>query len=341
MNIKLEKLRYIKVVRQNLPKQYEDWLASLTGPVVFDVEGKIKHKWRVVSVLVHGNEPSGFIAVHRWLLSLDTPYTNVRFIVSSVEAAKQQPLFSTRFVDGVTDLNRSFNSKDTSCEVQTRAASIKQAIAEVKPEAVVDMHNTSGSSPAFCVTTRIDMAVQALASFFCQTVMYTRLKLGSLMEQDFDCPIVTLECGGAKDQIAHEMAYQGLHEFLAVEDIFSGHHLKLVDIVEHPLRLEFNHDYSLIFAEHKDESKDVTLVSDIEQHNMGTTRADCFIGWSNTGIEAFTVRNEQGDVQSSHLLYCEEGKLYTVHPMRIFMATSNLEIAKKDCLFYGFCVDEA
>ncbi|MER2490515.1 succinylglutamate desuccinylase/aspartoacylase domain-containing protein [Catenovulum sediminis] len=339
MAIKLAKIHYVHIDRTQLPDDPEQWLVSLQSGVVIDVEGQDTNRTRVVSVLVHGNEPSGFYAVHRWLKGNETPICNVRFIISAVEAAQQPPYFTTRYLNDIHDLNRCFSLKVEDQAVKLRAASILQAISEVHPEAVIDMHNTSGSSPAFCVTTRIEMPYQALASFFCQSVIYTRLQLGSLMEQDFGCPIVTVECGGSQDQLAHEMAYQGLHEFLQAENLFAGHHYKLVDIIEHPLRLEIDKNIKLVFAEHKDESADVTLVSDIEQHNMGKTRADCFLGWSKLGIEPFTVRNEAGEVQSDNILYCQDGKLYTAHSLRIFMATSNRRIAQNDCLFYAFCTE--
>lgn len=339
MAITLKKLRYTHAENLHLPTDATEWLNSLQGPCVIDMQGHISNRTRVVSVLVHGNEPSGFIAVHRFLQSKITPMTNVRFIICSVEAAQQPPVFTNRYVDDVHDLNRCFNLDKTDAAVNQRAGSILQAINEVKPEAVIDMHNTSGSSPSFCVATRIDMQVQALASFFCQTMMYTRLSLGSLMEQNFNCPVVTIECGGSKDQQAHEMAYQGVHEFLMADNLFGGHHYMLVDIVEHPLRLELDPKTKLSFADKNDPDADVTLVSDIEQHNMGVTRADCLIGWSNVGCAPFTVRNEAGDVQSDSIIYCKDGQILTRHKLRIFMATTNHRIALNDCLFYAFCED--
>lgn len=338
MAIQLNKLRYISIEADSISSEPEAWLSQLNSAVVIDIKGQHCHKTRVISTLIHGNEPSSFYALHRWLKAGHQPYCNVRFIIASVEAARQEPEFTCRYVDGKADLNRLFAITEAqlvnSDEAQIRAASIKQAILEVKPEAVIDMHNTSSSSPAFSVATKIDMQAQALASFFCQTMIYTRLTLGALMEQNFNCPIVTIECGGSRDQQAHEMAYQGLTEFLAAEDIFSGHHLKLVDIIEHPLRLEIGAEYSLLFAQHQHQDVDITLVADIEQHNMGITRADCFIGWSKVGVSAFNVKNEAGQEQTSPLLYCKNGELFTAQPLRIFMATNNVTIAKQDCLFY-------
>ena len=46
------------------------------------------------------------------------------------------------------DLNRCF-SYPSQAPVYQRARAIRQAIAEVEPECVVDLHNTSGSGPAF------------------------------------------------------------------------------------------------------------------------------------------------------------------------------------------------
>lgn len=335
-SIPLNKLRYCHLNDAVLPEDPVDWLLSLKGPMVIDQNGRDTSCCRVVVTLVHGNEPSGFIAVHRWLTGHLQPATNVRFILCSVEAAQQSPFFSIRFVDNKADLNRCFGLATESLAVTHRAQNILTAIGYVKPEAVIDMHNTSGASPAFCVATHKGLEQQALASFFCDSLFYTRLKLGSLMEQDFGCPVVTIECGGSEQQISHQLAYQGLSEFLQAHSVFEGRHFELGQILEHPLRIELAPGISVTYASQADPAYDLTLVSDIEQHNMGVSRADSLLGWGREQKDLFCIKNEAGQTIESDVLYLKDGAIYTRYPLRIFMATSNARIAQHDCLMYVF-----
>ena len=50
------------------------------------------------------------------------------------------------------------------------------------PEAVIDLHNTSGSGPSFGVCTHMDRQHDALVSLFTQRLIVSNLGLGALME---------------------------------------------------------------------------------------------------------------------------------------------------------------
>ena len=51
--------------------------------------------------------------------------------------------------------------------------------------------------------------------------MITDLRLGSLMEQDFGCPVVTIEAGGSLDETSEVVAQEGVARFFLQEDLFS------------------------------------------------------------------------------------------------------------------------
>ena len=55
----------------DLHADYQQFLLSLTGPTVIDISGTIKNKYRVIITLLQGDEPSGLIAIHRWLTERD------------------------------------------------------------------------------------------------------------------------------------------------------------------------------------------------------------------------------------------------------------------------------
>ena len=56
------------------------FLQQLDGLSIFDIKGVDQSRNRVITTLIHGNEPSGFIASHWWLRNDKIPATNIRII---------------------------------------------------------------------------------------------------------------------------------------------------------------------------------------------------------------------------------------------------------------------
>ena len=103
MDIDFTEITYLKdPIQSELQADFTQFLLSLTGPTVIDISGKNPSKSRVITTLLHGNEPSGLIAMHRWLTQegeIPTPEVNLRFIICSVEAASTGSLFTHRFLE--------------------------------------------------------------------------------------------------------------------------------------------------------------------------------------------------------------------------------------------------
>ncbi|WP_448565297.1 hypothetical protein [Thalassotalea ganghwensis] len=320
-----------------LKADYQQFLLSLSTMTVIDVTGKETNKWRVIATLLHGNEPSGLIALHRWLTNKDSfsiPQTNIRFIICSVEAASKFPLFSHRYLPDGLDINRCFNN-DSNQGYFLRANIIKKLIREVSPELVIDMHNTSGSSPAFAVSPVITPEILALSAFFCKTIILSGIQLGALMEQNFGCPIVTIECGGAQDEQAHEAAFQGICQLLECEDIHRCHPKPILDIVYQPLRLKIKPNVDLWFVAHDEGETGVSLLKNIEQFNFGNIYKDQMLGWlDDKGLANLTLRNANNEDVINEFFTLRDNQLICRKDMKIFMATTKKEIATNDCLFY-------
>ena len=92
-----------------------------------------------------------FADLRNLLLVESVPETNLVIIIASVEAAKSPPLFSHRQRPGYRDQNRCFHPPFNDREGQI-ASAILETLAITKPEALIDIHNTSGSGPSFAVT---------------------------------------------------------------------------------------------------------------------------------------------------------------------------------------------
>jgi len=316
-----------------------EFLESLRCPVIIDIPGIDSSRTRVFTTLIHGNEPSGLIAVHQWLLELESarkrPHTNIRIIIPSVLAALNPPIFHARYLDGSKDLNRCFGSQQIDDQQYLLANQIEAAIREVNPETIIDIHNTSGSSPAFCVSVKAGVLEKNLAAFFCNQLIHTEIRLGAVMELDFDCPIVTIECGGCDDLVSVKRAHHGIKQMAEVDDLKIELENESVDVCRHPIRVQINPQFTLAYSDNELQNINLVLVADNERRNFGTTHKGTFLGWiKGTCRETLTALNPIGINVCEELFDVRQGKLYTAKDLNFFMATDRADIAVGDCLFY-------
>ncbi|MFT5756947.1 MAG: hypothetical protein ACI9LM_001672 [Alteromonadaceae bacterium] len=338
MDIDFSEIIYLKDPEAlTLKADYQQFLLSLMAPTVIDVSGKDNKRCRVFITLLHGNEPSGLMAIHRWLTAnpqRSKPATNIRFIFCSIEAASLSPFFSKRYLDGHKDINRCFGTIHDHSDYQ-RANLLEKAIKEVSPEAIIDLHNTSGSSPAYASGSIITASVLSLASSFCRTMLLSDFKVNSLMEQKFDCPFVTIECGDSRDQQSHEIAYQGIKHICSCENISNFHQEKQLEIIYEPLRLQLKKDVLLSYSDHDEGSLGVTLKNNIEQYNFGGAAQGQMLGWLDSHLlDNLQLLNSQHENVVDSYFSVRGNQLVCAMNLRIFMATASENIAKMDYLFY-------
>jgi hypothetical protein len=205
----------------------------------------------------------------------------------------------------------------------------------VTPEIVVDLHNCAGSGPAFAVAPIITLETISITSYFCQTIILSGLQLGTLMEQKFDCPMITVKCGGSTDEQSHHVAYEGLKQLTLNEESKNFQQNRSVDIIYNPLRLVLQPNTGLSYDDHDEGFTGVCIKSNIEQLNYGISRKDQMLGWvDDKGLNNFELINEHGNNVISDYFYCKKNIFRCGVDLRIFMATDNKNIALSDCLFY-------
>jgi len=316
----------------------EQFLTSLDAPSIIDIQGKNNQQWRVITTLLHGNEPSGFIATHKLLTEIAenkfTPNTNIRIIICSVEAAQLSPLFNHRYLPDGSDINRCFAGNQTAPYYQ-RAALIKQAIEEVAPEAIIDLHNTSGSGPAFGVSTSSNKEALALTSLFCDTLIISHIHIGALMELSFSGQIITIECGGCNDQHAHNIAFKGIKKFTSLNNLAHPPNIHPIHVIFKPLRLRLKKGTHLNYAKTNTKASGVILKSSIEKRNYGITHKGDSLGWvNNYEPDFFLLIDEHENNVFNDFLTVKKNKLIATIDLKIFMATKVAQIALNDCLFY-------
>ncbi|WP_181898357.1 succinylglutamate desuccinylase/aspartoacylase domain-containing protein [Alteromonas aestuariivivens] len=334
VNTFLEQPRHIKF-KPGQPVEPDPlrFLHQLEGFTVVDISGRDTGRWRVITTLIHGNEPSGFLALHRWLKTGCVPSTNVRLIFCNVEGALAEPLFSQRFVNDDADLNRYFDTADERNPVARRAGQIKELITKLAPEWCLDMHNTSGSSPSFAVSVHQRHSVHQLAAYFTRHLIVTDTRVGALMELAVEFPVVTIECGGAHQEHAHQLAFDGISRLLDENALAEVSNADLY-VYRNPYRVELQREYSADFENFQLITADFTLRRDVESLNSGAVTAGEFIGWFSGAGMPFRVNDANGNDRSGQLFYREGNRVFCNVSMQIFMATTNREIATRDCLFY-------
>ncbi len=140
--------------RQDLPRGEIDFLRSLARPTLISVPGADTTRTRVVTTLLHGNEPSGLRAIHRWLLAGGRPATSVLLLIACVDTALSEPHFSHRQLPQRRDFNRCFRPPWREAE-GALAEEVLSTIRAAEPECLVDLHNNTGHNPAYGVAVRI------------------------------------------------------------------------------------------------------------------------------------------------------------------------------------------
>ena len=319
----------------------EEFLEELGGPACLFLDGEDSGRTRGFVTLLHGNEPSGAMALFNWLKSGRRPAVNVVCIVASVNTALTSPRFSHRMLPGDRDLNRCFRPPFDG-EQGALAEEILEILRMHRPEAVVDMHNTSGSGPAFGVCTYMDHQHDALVSLFTQRLIISNLGLGALMEiSEHSYPTVTVEVGGRMDEEAHALAREGLERyFMAPQVLAKGETDWGLELLRDPIRLELNEDVRLTYAEQPCAAHDITLRPDIEHLNFGVVPMDMPLGWARGDIRRlFTAQDAGGRCAVSRLVRIQGEELYPAMNLKLFMITTNAAIATTDCLFYAVAAD--
>ena len=315
----------------------QEFLNQLTTPTHVKISGRDSSRCRVLATLIHGNEPSGFYALYKFLQDQIQPAVDLHILLPSITVAKATPEFSHRMLPNHRDLNRCFRPPYTDQVESLLAQQILLILTTLQPEAVIDLHNTSGSGPAFGVATHIGAEHKALVSYFTDKMVITDLHLGALMEAELSSgPIITIECGGAKDHESHILAYHGLLNFAQAEEVLTPMpHSPGIEIFHHPIRVELQPNTSLDYDDDWVEDRDLTLVNHIEDFNFGIVDEHTTLGFIKAGdLNKLSAKNSQGLELIDHYFQIVNDQLRPRQQLKLFMITTNAEIARNDCLFY-------
>jgi len=241
------------------------------------------------------------------------------------------------------DLNRCFRPPFDDAQ-GALAEEILEILHLHHPEAVVDLHNPSGSGPPFGVCTFVDRQHDALVAHVTHRLIVSNLRLGALMEiSEHRYPTVTVEVGGRLDEEAHALAYEGLCRYFTAPDVFAiDTPDRALEVLTDPIRLELRDNVTLTYADEPRTGYDITLRTDIEYHNFTGVTSDTLLGWAD-GPERklFAAQDTGGRCAVTDIVRIEGGRLYPARSLKLFMITNNAAIAQTDCLFYAVAEDNS
>lgn len=314
----------------------EEFLNLLGGPTWLNIPGQDPSRSRAIVTLLHGNEPSGVRAIHQWLQLSTTPQVNIACFIGAIDAALVPPGFAFRTLPGRKDLNRCFCEPYDNAEGQV-AKEVLQRLAYLKPEALIDLHNTSGRSPCYTISTKIGDKQKALTAIFSKQLVVTDLRLGSLMEAtELEIPTIAVECGGNHDTQSDRIAFDGLTRFIQTDLLFPTRTVQPdVAVFEHPIRVELRKGTTVAYAASPVADADFTLRTDADSFNFDVLHPGEQIGWAGPKeLNVFLAQDAKGTNRAKDLFAVVNGQLRIAQSGRILMMTTDPIIASSDCLFY-------
>ncbi len=333
----------------------ENLQSILSGPTLIHLEGRRKEPL-LVSVLLHGNEPTGLLAVQLLLKKMQgqTLPRSLSIFIGNVTAAQQglrhlvnQPDYNriwpydSPLKEGVSKNGLTDNSKTP------EHAMMKQIVEIMRNKNVfasVDVHNNTGLNPHYGCINKLDSRFFHLATLFSRTVVYFIRPKGvqSMAFADI-CPAVTVECGKPDQPYGATHAADFINACLHLSAIpgnpITTHDMDLfhtVATVTVPDHISFSFIDSIPNKIDDSRSKDIYFPTTLDHLNFTELTAGTTLGYlkSNNTEIPLLVTDENGQDATKHYLNLEAGELRTTREFMPSMFTLDKEIIRQDCLGY-------
>lgn len=301
-------------------------------PALFHLPGK-RPDTLFVSALLHGNEPTGFLALQRLLQKYHQQSLLPRplsIFFGNTQAAR----LSLRRLDGQPDFNRVWPGTALPESPERRwAEQIVAAMRQRKVFASIDIHNNTGLNPHYACLNKLDNDFLQLGALFGRLLVHFTHPKGtqSAAFADF-CPAVTLECGRPGQEHGTDHAFEYLDSCLHLAEIPPQHVAKQdVDIYHTVAQVTIADDMTFSFS---DESADLHLNHDLERMNFTDISAGTSLGKTNQTRLPVIAKNESGDDVTNQFFRIDAQQLVITRPAMPSMLTLDERVIRQDCLCY-------
>jgi hypothetical protein len=304
----------------------------LPGPTLIHLPGR-RQPPLFVSVLLHGNEDTGWLAaqsVLRKYAAAELPRALSLFI-GNVEAARA----GLRRLDGQPDYNRVWPGSEEAHPAEL--AMMQQVVDAMRARGVfasLDIHNNTGLNPHYACVNRLDSDFLHLATLFSRIVVYFIRPRGVQSAAFAElCPSVTVECGkpGTPGGVEHAAAFMeaALHlsEFpahrVAPDDIDLFHTVATVKVPE-----------AVSFGFGAPEA-DIDFLPELDHCNFRELARGELLGRVRPDSRArLLVLDERGEDVSLRLFDYARGNIALAKPLMPAMLTRDARVIRQDCLCY-------
>jgi hypothetical protein len=308
--------------------------AVLGGPSLIHVRGD-REPALFVSVLLHGNEVSGWYALRRLLASGQSLPRSLLVFVGNVEAAAQ----GVRMLSGQQDFNRIWHG-DVGGPEGEMARAVADYVRGVPLFAAVDLHNNTGHNPHYTVLSRLDAGCRGLARLFSDQAVYIE-EPDTILARVFDgwCPVVTLELGPVGDPACEQRAFDYLQRCLALEAVPCSEPLSLYQT---RVRVHVREGVSFSFAD-DGLATPLVLTSGVEAVNFQALPAGSRFGRSSRPLtEVLRVLDVNHQDVTDQYLVRVDGAIELRKPVIPAMYTTDPLVVMQDCLCYFMeAIDDA
>ncbi|MDD5393780.1 MAG: M14 family metallopeptidase [Thiothrix sp.] len=303
----------------------------MPNPTLLHLQGR-REPCLFISVLLHGNEDTGFFAVQQLLRKYQGQVLprSLSIFFGNVEAAT----FGKRRLDGQPDYNRVWPGTDMEdCDETRLMAQITEIMVEKNLFASIDVHNNTGKNPHYGCINVLDNRSLQLARLFSNIAVYFETPRGiQSMAMAQYCPAVTIECG--KPGVAH-----GIEHVLEFLDAV----LHLQDLSDHPLpphdinlyqtvaRVTLPEEYAFSFS---NTAADIHLLPALDRYNFSELPAGTVFAHSNHPQANLQAWDDENVEVSEHFFTREQGKICLKLPLMPAMLTLDESIIRQDCLCY-------
>ncbi len=300
-------------------------------PTLFHLSGR-REKPLFISVLLHGNEPTGFLALQRLLQKYhqQTLPRSLSLFFGNTQAAR----LNLRRLDGQPDFNRVWpGTTADDCSERQWATEIVNVMCERGVFASVDVHNNTGLNPHYACLTKLDNDFLQLGALFGRLLVYFTHPKGtqSAAFAEF-CPAVTLECGRPGQQHGTEHAFEFLDSCLHLVELPTHAIAKHdVDIYHTVAQVKVVDEISFSFS---DERADLHLDNDLERMNFTEIAAGTSFGKINSPSIPVIARNNRGDDVTENFFKNDEQQLLITRATMPSMLTLDERVIRQDCLCY-------
>lgn len=312
-------------------KSPQELYTLMPNPTLVHLSGRREPRL-FVTVLLHGNEDTGFYAVQQLLQKYhDKPLPrSLSIFFGNVSAAAQ----GLRRFDDQPDYNRVWPSTELADCAETRLMAKVTAIMAAKGLfASIDVHNNTGKNPHYsCINTLTNRALQ-LARLFSPIVVYCETPRGvQSMAMTPHCPAVTIECGkpGVSQGVEHVL------EFLEAA-------LHLNELPDHPVppqdiqlyqtlvRVTLPEDFRFSFH---DSSADIHLLPALDRYNFSELAVGTSFGESQHAKARLLAWDEANFEVGEQYFTGGKGQIQLKLPLMPAMLTLDETIIRQDCLCY-------